>query len=104
MTDIRITPASWRDAWWAAGQDFALLPPVDPDFAALPPLRRALLRLLVLPLSYRKRPCRWVAQAGGARAGYLYARPQGRVLMCCHLHVVSWELGGDGVTIAKLAV
>jgi len=88
MTDIRITPASWGDAWWAAGQDFALLPPVDPDFAALSPARRILLRLLVLPLSYRKRPSRWTARAQERRIGYLYARPQGRVLMLDSLGVL----------------
>ncbi len=88
MTDFHLTSASWRDAWWAAGQDFALLPPVDPDFAALPLWRRAVLRGLLLPLSYRKRTHAWIARLNTRPVGYLYARPQGRLLLIDSLGVL----------------
>ncbi len=81
MTDIHIFPATWKDAWWAAGRDFAYLPPVEPDFAAMSPSRRILLRAFILPISYRQRSYGWVARAGTRPLGYLFARPRGKALM-----------------------
>ncbi len=81
MTDIHISSPSWKTVWWAAGCDFAYLPPVDPEFAALPPLRRLLLRAFVLPLSYHRRRYAWVAQDERRPVAYLFARPRGKILM-----------------------
>ncbi len=81
MTDIHIFPPTWKDTWWAAGRDFAYLPPVEPDFAAISLPRRILLRVLILPISYRQRSYGWIARAGKRPLGYLFARPRGKALM-----------------------
>ncbi len=88
MTDIHIFPAAWKDVWWAAGRDFIYLPPVEPDFAALSLPRRILLRGLILPLSYKRRPYGWTARRGKSALGYLFARPRGKILMIEALGVV----------------
>jgi GNAT superfamily N-acetyltransferase len=80
--EFTIKKASWLDTWWAAGREFKILPPVDPSFAPenLGPLRWFLLRVLILPRSYRGSVLKLQAMAGGKRAGFLYGRQRGSSL------------------------
>jgi GNAT superfamily N-acetyltransferase len=79
MTDVLFSAPTWGDVWWAVGREFAFLPPVDPAFAPrnLGLGRRLLLRLLVLPLNYRRHAFGRIAARQGERVGYLFARPRG---------------------------
>jgi GNAT superfamily N-acetyltransferase len=87
---LKITAASFGDLWWAAGRDMVFLPEVDPAFAPqnMSLLRRWLLRLVVLPLSYRRSDFARIAHQGDLRQGYLIARQRGINL---HLNALGVE-------------
>ena len=78
MINFHISPANWKMAWWAAGQDFIALRPLDPDFAHMPLLRHLALRFFILPAAYLRSKHARMAHRDRRRLGYLYARPMGR--------------------------
>jgi ribosomal protein S18 acetylase RimI-like enzyme len=105
--DIQIKPATFSDAWWAAGREFEYLPPVDPAFAPenMQGARRLLLRALVLPQGYRRSLLKNTAWAGEKRIGFLFARANGDSL---HVETIGVEPAyrrqGVGSTLAASAV
>jgi len=78
MMNFHISPANRQIAWWAAGQDFTALRPLDPDFTRMSLLRRLALRFFILPSAYLRSKHAWLAHRDRQRLGYLYARPMGR--------------------------
>jgi GNAT superfamily N-acetyltransferase len=76
MSEPILSPATPGDAYWAAGQEFAHLPEVDPAFAPaqMSRLRRMVLRHLVLPLNYHRKLEGYLLKREQERLGYLFLR------------------------------
>ncbi len=76
MTDIQISPATRRQAYWASGREFVHLPEVDPAFnpTSLKGLRRFLLRHLILPMNYHRKLQGLILEQEGQPSGYLFLR------------------------------
>ena len=93
-----------RDYWWAAAEEFKLLPAVDPAFAPenLGPLRKLILRYFALPLGYRQSPVKLIAHWDGKRCGFVFTRNSGGALHIDSLGVIpQFQRQGIGFELVK---
>ncbi len=93
-----------RDFWWAAAEEFKLLPEVDPAFAPenLGLLRKLILRYYALPMGYRQSPVKFIAHWNGKRCGFVFTRSRGGALHIDSLGVIpGFQRQGVGLGLVK---
>lgn len=74
MPTIEILPPTRRETRWVVGREFVHLPSVDPAFADIKGLRKALMRHVILPTNYMQLLQGALLKVEGQTAAYLYAR------------------------------
>ncbi len=74
MPSIEIAPPTRKETRWVVGREFVHLPPVDPAFADIKGLRKALMRHVILPTNYMQLLQGALLKVDGETAAYLYAR------------------------------